>query len=67
VISATYAVTGMHCDHCELSIQEEVAELEGVLEVRADHGTGQVEVTSVAPLDPAAVAAAVEEAGYSLA
>jgi copper chaperone len=64
--TATYVVTGMHCDHCELSIREEISELEGVLEVRADHGTGQVTVTSTGPLDPAAVAAAVDEAGYSL-
>ena len=65
--SATFAVTGMHCEHCELSIQEEISELEGVLDVRADHRTGQVTVTSTAPLDPAALAAAVDEAGYSLA
>ena len=57
----------MTCGHCELSVQEEVAELDGVLEVHADHTTGRVTVTSAAPLDPAAVAAAVEEAGYALA
>jgi copper chaperone CopZ len=62
----TYAVTGMTCGHCELSVQEEIAELDGVLEVTADHTTGQVTVASSQPLDPAAVAAAVEEAGYSL-
>jgi len=66
MITTTYAVTGMHCDHCELSVQEEIAEIEGVLEVRADHATGQVTVTSAAPLVPAEVAAAVDEAGYSL-
>jgi copper chaperone len=64
---ATYDVTGMTCGHCELSVQEEVGELEGVLEVRAEHATGRVTVTSAAPLDPTALAAAVEEAGYSLA
>jgi copper chaperone len=65
--SATFAVTGMHCNHCELSVQEEIGELEGVVEVRADHATGQVTVTSTAPLDRSDVAAAVHEAGYSLA
>jgi copper chaperone CopZ len=64
--TTTYDVTGMTCGHCELSVQEEVGELEGVLEVKADHAAGQVTVTSAEPLDPAAVAAAVEEAGYSL-
>jgi copper chaperone len=65
--TTTYAVAGMTCGHCELSVQEELAEVDGVLEVRADHTTGQVTVTSAEPLDPTAVAAAVEEAGYSLA
>jgi copper chaperone CopZ len=66
MITATYAVTGMTCGHCEQSVQEEVGELGGVLEVTADHTTGQVTVTSAEPLDRAAVAAAVEEAGYAL-
>ena len=65
--TTTYAVTGMTCGHCELSVQEEIAELDGVLDVTADHTTGQVVVTSAEPLDNTAVAAAVEEAGYSLA
>jgi len=62
-----YAVTGMTCGHCEMSVSEEIAELDGVVEVTADHTTGRVTVTSTAPLDRTAVAAAVEEAGYSLA
>jgi copper chaperone CopZ len=66
VITATYDVAGMTCGHCELSVQEEVAELDGVVEVSADHSVGRVTVTSAEPLDPAALAAAVEEAGYSL-
>ena len=64
--TTTYAVTGMTCGHCELSVQEEIAEIDGVLEVTADHSTGQVTVTSAEPLDPAAVAAAVDEAGYAM-
>ena len=64
--TTTYDVTGMTCGHCEMSVQEEIAELDCVLEVRADHTTGQVVVTSAAPLDRTAVAAAVEEAGYAL-
>jgi copper chaperone len=67
IATATYAVTGMTCGHCELSVQEELAGLEGVLEVRADHTTGQVVVSSAEPLDRAALAVAVGEAGYSLA
>jgi copper chaperone len=66
-LSTTYDVVGMTCGHCELSVQEEVGELDGVLAVEADHASGRVTVTSAEPLDRAAVAAAVEEAGYSLA
>ena len=65
--TATYDVRGMTCAHCELSVQEEISELDGILEVNADHTAGAVTVTSAEPLDPSAVAAAVEEAGYSLA
>ncbi len=65
--TATYQVRGMTCGHCELSVQEEISELDGILEVNADHAAGAVTVTSAEPLDPTAVAAAVEEAGYSLA
>ena len=62
----TFQVTGMTCGHCEASVREEVGEIAGVLSVTADHTTGAVVVSSEAPLDPAAVAAAVEEAGYAL-
>jgi len=65
-IQTTYVVAGMTCGHCEMSVREEIAELDGVLEVSADHTTGRVTVTSTAPLDPTAVSAAVEEAGYSI-
>lgn len=65
-VESTWSVTGMTCGHCEMSVQEEVGELPGVLEVRADHTTGTVAVTSAEPLDRDALAAAVEEAGYTL-
>lgn len=61
-----FTVTGMTCGHCEASVREEVGELAGVEQVTADHTTGQVVVTSTQPLDPDAVRAAVEEAGYAL-
>ena len=64
--TTTYTVAGMTCGHCELSVQEELGALAGVTEVTADHTTGRVTVTSAEPLDPAAVATAVDEAGYSL-
>ncbi len=65
--TSTWTVTGMTCGHCAASVTEEITEIDGVEGVEVDVPTGQVTVTSAAPLDVAAVKAAVEEAGYQLA
>ena len=65
--TSTWTVTGMTCGHCVASVTEEVSALEGVEDVRVDLASGEVVVTSAAPLDRTAVAAAVDEAGYALA
>ncbi len=65
--TTTWTVTGMTCGHCAASVTEEISELAGVEDVAVVVETGAVTVTSTAPLDPAAVRAAVEEAGYALA
>ncbi len=59
-------VTGMTCEHCVASVTEEISEIPGVEAVQVDLPTGAVTVTSNQPLDPAAVRAAVEEAGYQV-
>jgi len=67
--STTYGVTGMTCGHCVTAVQAEVGALPGVTAVGVDLVVGEtslVRVTSAAPLDDAAVAAAVDEAGYQL-
>jgi len=66
-VEQTYTVTGMTCGHCVASVTEEVQEVPGVEDVDVVLETGTVTVTSTAPLDEAAVRAAVEEAGYQLA
>ena len=65
--TATYAVKGMTCGHCETAVSTEVGALPGVSGVEVDLATGAVTVTSEQPLDTGAVRAAVEEAGYELA
>jgi len=67
VTVSTYAITGMTCGHCAQAVTEELSQLPGVEAVRVDLASGQAEVSSAAPLDAAAVRAAVEEAGYRLA
>lgn len=64
--TTTYTVAGMTCGHCVASVSEEIGELAGVIDVAVVLETGQVTVTSAAPLDVAAVRAAVVEAGYEL-
>ncbi len=64
---STYTVTGMTCAHCVASVTEELEAVRGVRSVAVDLPTGAVTVDSdTPPLDPAAVRAAVEEAGYQL-
>ena len=63
--TTTYTVTGMTCGHCELSVKEEISEINGVTDVTADHTTGAVTVTGEGFAD-ADVAKAVAEAGYTL-
>ena len=64
--STTYTVSGMTCGHCVQAVSIEVGKLAGVTDVEVDLATGAVTVTSDAPLEREAVAAAVDEAGYEL-
>ena len=63
---ATYSVTGMTCDHCVQAVKSEVGKVAGVTSVSVDLGAGRVTLASEEPVDPAAVRAAVEEAGFEL-
>ncbi|GAC67042.1 heavy-metal-associated domain-containing protein [Gordonia soli] len=65
--TAEFTVSGMTCGHCAASVREEIGEIAGVEKVDVDVVTGRVEVISASPVDAGAVAAAVTEAGYSLA
>ncbi|MFB9684898.1 heavy-metal-associated domain-containing protein [Amycolatopsis plumensis] len=64
--NSTYAVTGMTCGHCARSVEEQIRELDGVIGVAVDLGTGAVTVHSTAALSVDDVRGAVEEAGYRL-
>ena len=62
----SYTVIGMTCGHCESSVREEVAEVAGVQGVEVSHQTGALTVSGTGFSDEA-IAAAVEEAGYTVA
>ena len=64
--TVTYTVPAIHCEHCAMSIREEVEEVSGVEDVAVDLDTKLVTVSG-RELDDAALRAAIEEAGYQAA
>lgn len=63
--SVEFQVTGMSCGHCEAAIRSELDAVAGVDSVEVSAQTGRLVVMGDA--DPAAVIAAVDEAGYQAA
>ncbi|GAA4195554.1 hypothetical protein GCM10022219_20810 [Microbacterium oryzae] len=67
--STTLLVDGMTCAHCVGSVTEELSAVPGVQDVSVAltaGGTSTVTVRSAAPLERAALHAAVAEAGYTV-
>lgn len=63
----TFNVVGMTCGHCVAAVTSEVSNIDGVTKVEVDLASGAVTVESDRPVDPNALAAAIDEAGYALA
>lgn len=61
----TVNVPGMTCGHCEAAVKGEVGKVAGVRNVEVDLVTKDV-VVHGDDLDLAAIAAAVDEAGYEI-
>jgi copper chaperone len=66
ITDRTYTVTGMTCDHCVLSVREEVSEVAGVTGVDVDLASGRLTVSGSGVPDDA-VREAVRGAGYEVA
>ena len=64
--TTVWSVQGMTCQHCVTAVTEEVSLIAGVTAVAVDLESGQVTVTADADPAAEAVAAAVDEAGYTL-
>jgi copper chaperone len=62
----TYEVPAIHCEHCAMSIREEVEEVAGVDEVAVDLDAKLVTVSG-RELDDTALRSAIEDAGYQAA
>ncbi|KPN31187.1 putative copper-exporting P-type ATPase A [Halolamina pelagica] len=61
----TLTVDGMACGSCEETVEDAVAALDGVDAVTADNTTDTVEIEG--DVDGDAAAAAIEDAGYTVA
>jgi copper chaperone len=61
----TFSVSGMSCGSCELTVREEVEELDFVDAARVDRRSGTLVVRGSA-IDAEAVRAAVGAAGYEI-
>lgn len=59
-------VEGMTCGHCVGSVTKEIKDIAGVTEVTIDLASGKVSIESTEPIEPAVIAAAVDEAGYAI-
>lgn len=62
-------VEGMTCDHCVMSVTEELTELDGVADVAVQlvpGGRSEVTVTADGPVPADALRGAVAEAGYEV-
>ena len=64
--TTVWTVQGMTCAHCVAAVTEEVSGIPGVSDVAVDLESGQVTVTAESDPTTEAVAAAVDEAGYTL-
>ncbi len=59
----TYRAADMHCDHCRIAVTEEDTQVPGVAGVEVDLDSKLVRIQGT-DVDPAAVVAAIDEAGY---
>ena len=64
--TVTYSVPAIHCAHCEMSIREEVSEVEGVEAVDVDIDSKVVTIQG-RELSDEKLRAAIQEAGYEAA
>jgi copper chaperone len=63
-------VQGMTCQHCVRSVTEQLGAIPGVTDVAVElvsGGTSRVRITAAGPIPEEVIAAAVEEAGYTVA
>lgn len=67
--TTTVKATGLTCNHCAMSVTEEVSEVEGVEAVTVDvvkDGESTITIEHTNPVSETAVNAAIAEAGFEV-
>lgn len=62
--AAIISVEGMTCEMCERHVENALKKIRGIVEAKADHTTGKVNMTCSADPDEETVKKAISEAGY---
>lgn len=65
-ITLSLPVEGMTCASCVLRVERALAAVPGILSATVNLATERAEVTSAAPIDRAALVAAIDRVGYSV-
>lgn len=60
----TIITEGLHCGHCDASVETELMKVSGVTDADADHETNTVQVETDAAVSEEALVAAVVTAGF---
>lgn len=58
-------IEGMTCGHCQATVAEALSRVKGVKDAEVDLAAGRARVEAKAGVEPTALVAAVEAAGYT--
>ena len=61
-----FKVNGMMCEGCENRVKNVIKEIEGVIDVKADHKVGIVEINTEKEIDESIIKEAIEDIGYEV-
>ena len=61
-----FKVNGMMCEGCEKRVQNVIQEIDGVIDVKADHKVGIVEINTEKEIDESIIKEAIEDIGYEV-
>ena len=59
-------VKGMMCEGCENRVQNVIKDIDGVIDVIADHKTGTVKITTNKEIDEDIIKETIEDIGYEV-